>query len=61
MEKLKILFVELVKTELSNYIRINENIVSNTIQHFAEMEPFNTESVEYWCRICSENGVKHSL
>jgi hypothetical protein len=55
---LKNLFVELVKIELSNYSKLSKNIVSNTIQHFAELIPFNTISKEEWEQICFNDGIK---
>jgi hypothetical protein len=61
MEDLKKLFVELVKAELSNYKKISENMVSNTIQFFSEMYPFNKVSIEEWYCICSANGIKYSI
>jgi hypothetical protein len=61
MENLKLLFVEVVKIELSNDKRVSENMVKNTIQHFAEMVPFNTISIEQWYCICSANGIKYDI
>ena len=60
MKNLKALFVELVKIELSNYKKLNENMVANTIQHFANMLPFNGVSLEQWYCICSNNGIKYN-
>ena len=61
MENLKTLFVEVVKIELSNYKKLSKNIVANTIQHFAEMKPFDKISIEQWYCICSANGVKYDI
>ena len=61
MENLKTLFVEVVKIELSNYKKLSKNMVANTIQHFAEMKPFNKISIEQWYCICSANGVKYDI
>lgn len=61
MQDLKKLFVELVKIELSNCTRNSKNMVANTIQHFAEMTPFNKISIEQWHCICSSNGVKYDI
>ena len=59
MEKLKALFVEVVKANLSKYETVSVNMVANTIQHFAQMTPFNTISIEQWYCICNNNGVKY--
>jgi hypothetical protein len=59
MTNLKALFVEVVKIELSNYTRLSKNMVANTIQHFAEITPFNKISLAEWHSICSANGVKY--
>ncbi len=59
--QLQSLFVELVKIELANYSKLSLNMVKNTIQHFAEMQPFNTISIEFWHTLCSANGVKFSI
>jgi hypothetical protein len=61
METLKALFIELVKIELSNYERVSTNMIANTIQHFAEMSPFNKISIEQWHCICSVNGIKFNI
>lgn len=61
MKKVNALFVELVKVELSNYKKVSKNIVANTIQHFAEMVPFNKVSIEQWHCICSANNIKYDL
>jgi hypothetical protein len=61
MKNLTSLFVELVKIELSNYKKVSANMVANTIQHFAEMTPFNETSIEQWHCICSANGVKFDI
>jgi hypothetical protein len=61
MKNLTALFVELVKIELSSCKRNSKNMVANTIQHFAEMKPFNQISIEQWHCICSANGVKYDL
>jgi hypothetical protein len=61
MENLKTLFVEVVKIELSSYTKLSKNMVANTIQHFAEMTPFNKISIEQWHCICSANGVKYDI
>jgi hypothetical protein len=58
---LKSLFVEVVKASLSQNVKNSANMVANTIQHFAEMKPFNTISIEQWYSICSANGVKFSI
>ena len=59
MEKLKALFVEVVKANLSKYETVSANMVANTIQHFAQMTPFNKISIEQWYCICNNNGVKY--
>lgn len=61
MEKVKSLFVELVKIELSRYKIKNINMLANTIQYFAEMTPFSCISIEEWYCICSANGVKYDI
>ena len=60
-ETLKSLFVEVVKASLSQNVKNSANMVANTIQHFAQMKPFNTISIEQWYCICSANGVKFSI
>ena len=60
-ETLKSLFVEVVKASLSQNVKNSANMVANTIQHFAQMKPFNTISIEQWYSICSANGVKFSI
>ena len=60
-KNLKALFVEVVKASLSQNVRNNANMVGNTIQHFAELKPFNTISLEQWYSICSANGVTFSI
>ena len=61
MENLKSLFVEVVKASLSKNARNNDNMVGNTIKHFAELKPFNTISIAQWYCICSSNGVTFSI
>jgi hypothetical protein len=61
MENLKTLFVEVVKIELSIYTKLSKNMVANTIQHFAEIRPFNKISIEQWHCICSATGVKYDI
>ena len=58
---LKSLFVEVVKSSLSQNAKNNANMVANTVKHFAELTPFNTISIEQWYSICSANGVKFSI
>ena len=57
MTKLKNLFIELVKIELSNYELISDNIRFNTIKFYAEMIPFNNIPLSEWILICNENQI----
>jgi hypothetical protein len=58
---LESLFVEVVKSSLSQNAKNNANMVANTVKHFAELTPFNTISIEQWYCVCSANGVKFSI
>lgn len=61
IENLKSLFVEVVNASLSQNANNTLNMVANTIQHFAQLKPFNTISLHQWHCICSANGVKFSI
>lgn len=47
------LFVELVKTELSNYSNVTLNMKANTIQYFQNLTPFNKFPLFYWYSVVS--------
>jgi hypothetical protein len=55
------LFVELVNIELSKYARVSVNMLSNTIQFFSQLLPFNTVSENYLITLCHNKGVKVRL
>jgi len=59
--ELQDLFVDLVKTQLPSNSKISLEIVRMTIQHFAEMLPFNQTGIEYWQTLCSTKGIKYSI
>ena len=57
MEKLKLLFVELVKIELSNYKSLSDNMINNVVFHFANIKPFTVLSFDEWKVICLQLGA----
>jgi hypothetical protein len=54
------LFTEVVKIELSNYESISLNMLRNTIQHFANLKPFDNWNMIYWSTICHNAGIKYN-
>jgi hypothetical protein len=52
------LFVELVKIELSNYKKNSLNMISNTIQFYSNLIPFNNVSFNYLVTLCHNKGIK---
>jgi hypothetical protein len=55
------LFIELVNIEISNYKKISKCMLSNTIQYFADMEPFKIKRIEYWHTLCHNNGIRYTI
>jgi hypothetical protein len=56
--QLQQLFVELVKIELSNYKNVTSNMLSNTIQFYANMNSFSMFKIEFWHCVASANNIK---
>ena len=56
-EKLKSLFIDLIKADLYSYIRVSDNMLNGTIKHYSEVVPFNNWSFQYWVNLCAKNEI----
>jgi hypothetical protein len=52
------LFTELVSINLSSFNKVSLNMISNTIQFYGSMFPFNKVSKNYLTTLCHNKGIK---